>query len=98
MNLADYPTPQTDNEAMDGNSSFVKRPEEVVPASFARTLEQQRDALREALEFLMEMSEPPEKHCTCHLSPPCGWCVDFGGVSEAHENARAILTATAPAP
>ena len=47
-----------------------------------------------ALEYLMEMTEPPERNCACHLSPPCGWCTEYAGVADAHDAAeRAIAKA-----
>jgi hypothetical protein len=48
-------------------------------------------AVVEALEFVLEMSEPPERNCACHLSPPCGWCEEYAGIAEAHDFARAAL-------
>lgn len=45
---ADAATPLTDAEALDGNSNFVNRPDEVVPADFARTLERELTAERAA--------------------------------------------------
>lgn len=44
-----------------------------------------------ALTFLMEVTEPPERNCSCHISPPCGWCVEYSQVAEAHEQAKAAI-------
>ena len=46
----------------------------------------------EVVKFLMEMSEPPERNCSCHVSPPCGWCTEYAGITEAHEYATSFLT------
>lgn len=53
------------------------------------------DGVREALEFLLEVTEPPERNCSCHLNPPCGDCVDYGAIRDAHAQARAALTPAA---
>jgi hypothetical protein len=51
-----------------------------------------------ALEDLMEATgEPPDRNCSCHISPPCPDCIDYGGWREALENAdsaRALAKAT----
>jgi hypothetical protein len=45
-------------------------------------------ALVVALEDLMEATgEPPDRNCSCHISPPCPDCIDYGGWREALENA-----------
>lgn len=49
--------------------------------------------LVEALRGLMEVTEPPEANCSCHIAPPCGDCVDYAAVREAHEVAHAALAA-----
>jgi hypothetical protein len=55
-------------------------------------------ALVVALEDLMEATgEPPDRNCSCHISPPCPDCIDYGGWREALENAdsaRALAKAT----
>lgn len=33
-------------------------------------------------ELVME-GVPSERECSCHISPPCGDCVDYGGQREA---------------
>jgi len=50
----------------------------------------------EAVKFLMEMSEPPERNCSCHSSPPCGWCTEYAGITEAHEYAASFLAKQEP--
>lgn len=58
----------------------------------AATYRQQRDELLAALELMLErISEPPEANCSCHLSPPCADCMDFGGEREAFDEARAAI-------
>jgi hypothetical protein len=43
------------------------------------------------IEFLMEMSEPPERNCRCHISPPCSWCEEYAGIVEARDHSQAFL-------
>lgn len=46
--------------------------------------EKQRDNLLAALELLLErMDLPPDQNCSCHISPPCNDCADYGGIREA---------------
>ena len=47
-------------------------------------------ALTEGVEYV---EEPPEKHCTCHISPPCNDCVDHSAVREFFTDARKALAA-----
>lgn len=52
----------------------------------------QNAMLREALEELLEMQEtPPDRNCSCHISPPCSDCVDYGGIRSAIETAKEAL-------
>jgi hypothetical protein len=55
-------------------------------------------ALVVALEDLMEATgRPPERNCSCHISPPCPDCIDYWDWREALENAdsaRALAKAT----
>lgn len=41
--------------------------------------------------FLERVEEPPEPRCSCHLSPPCNDCIDYGGLREAFECANAAI-------
>jgi hypothetical protein len=51
-----------------------------------------RAALRAALELLVERADlAPARNCSCHLAPPCGDCVEWGGLREGLEEARAAL-------
>lgn len=55
-------------------------------------LEQHRDKLLEALKEVIErMDQPPERNCSCHLSPPCNDCVDYGGIRESIKYANAAI-------
>lgn len=48
-------------------------------------------SLRTALSYLLEQTEtPPEKNCSCHLSPPCSNC-DWSDLREAIDDAEAAL-------
>lgn len=42
-------------------------------------------------ELLDATDEPPEANCSCHTSPPCSDCIDFGHIREAIATARAAL-------
>jgi hypothetical protein len=45
-----------------------------------------------ALEDLMEATgRPPERNCSCHISPPCPDCIDYWDWREALENANSAL-------
>ena len=56
------------------------------------TLQGENAALRAALRGFMEaVDEPPNSNCSCHISPPCHDCVDYGALREAFANARAAL-------
>jgi hypothetical protein len=46
------------------------------------------DAVR---EFLDMTEEPPEPNCSCHVSPPCGDCVNHAGLRGAFKVARAAI-------
>lgn len=43
--------------------------------------------------FLDNTDEPPERNCSCHLSPPCNDCVDYSGLREAFEAPREAMEA-----
>ena len=49
-----------------------------------------REAMN-ALQWLREVTEPPDRNCSCHRSAPCGWCEQHAAVAEAHEETRATL-------
>lgn len=57
-------------------------------------VERERDQLRGALELMLErVQEPPEANCSCHLSPPCNDCIEYGGEREAFESAKDAIAA-----
>lgn len=57
-------------------------------------VERERDQLRGALELMLErVPEPPEANCSCHLSPPCNDCIEYGGEREAFEFAKDVVAA-----
>lgn len=44
------------------------------------------------LSNLMEVvEEPPERNCSCHISPPCSDCVEWSGLREALSEARTAM-------
>ena len=57
-------------------------------AALEAELERYEGALQELLDAT---DEPPEAKCSCHMSPPCSDCVDFGHIREAIATARAAL-------
>ena len=45
---------------------------------------EQAQQIEEALELFMDNVEsPPEKNCSCHISPPCSDCFNYSGLREA---------------
>lgn len=44
-------------------------------------------------QLLDAIDEPPDAHCSCHLSPPCSDCVDYGYLREAIRDFKAALAA-----
>lgn len=42
-------------------------------------------------ELLERMDYPPEKSCSCHISPPCNDCVTYSGIRETIENAEELV-------
>jgi hypothetical protein len=52
----------------------------------------ERDKLLAALELILEMMDlPPDRNCSCHISPPCNDCVDYSGIREAIKRAEKVL-------
>lgn len=48
--------------------------------------------MQAALElFLDRVEAPPEKNCSCFISPPCSDCVDYGGLREAFNSAHSAI-------
>lgn len=57
-----------------------------------KTVKLQRDQLLNALEYILETTEPPpRKNCRCHINPPCSDCVDYGALREAIEYAQQAI-------
>ena len=51
------------------------------------------DVLVEALDyFLTVVEEPPSSNCSCHISPPCGDCEEYGALREAFADARKAIS------
>lgn len=48
-------------------------------------------AIEVLLEELQSHIDIPDKNCSCHLSPPCGDCVDYSSIREAIANAKETL-------
>ena len=44
-----------------------------------------------ALQYLIEQVEVPEKHCSCHINPPCSDCVDNGALRIAVDEGKALV-------
>lgn len=66
----------------------------VAAANPAAILEliRQRDAALGGLELFMEVIDrPPERNCSCHISPPCKDCVENSGLREAFEYAERVI-------
>ena len=66
----------------------------VAAANPAAILEliRQRDAAIGGLELFMEVIDPPpERNCSCHISPPCNDCVENSGLREAFEYAEGVI-------
>ena len=75
------------------NARFIAAARDLVPA-MADRLEAQEALLKEAkmaLDALMEVTEPPERNCSCHINSPCGWCVEYEMVAIEHKRASATL-------
>jgi uncharacterized coiled-coil protein SlyX len=47
------------------------------------------DALNELTEMV---EEPPDRNCSCHISPPCSDCVEYSGLREALQQSRSALS------
>ena len=64
------------------------------------TTQHASELLAELLQNLMDVTgEPPEANCSCHLSPPCSDCVDYGSWREVFSACQsAIARATLVAP
>ena len=68
-------------------------------------VEKERDALKAKLEHadtrirrletcvedFLELTEVPDANCSCHLGPPCGDCVEYGGIRDVRKTANELL-------
>lgn len=53
--------------------------------------------LAAAVQLLLdEVPAPPDPNCSCHLAPPCGDCVEWGGLRGAIADTRAALLSLHP--
>ena len=63
-------------------------------------LRDQLDALRRDKERLIDVAkrfldetDAPPPNCSCHISPPCNDCVEWGGMRELRADAQSLLDA-----
>jgi hypothetical protein len=66
----------------------------------AQAIEQERDALKARLALAEELLQGwsgevdiPDRNCSCHISPPCGDCVTYGGLRDLDEQTTRFLEA-----
>lgn len=55
------------------------------------TLSAARELLDAVAMFIEFAEEPPDRNCSCHIDPPCGDCVEYGGIRKAFELGRAAI-------
>jgi len=55
------------------------------------TYERQRNELLTMLEEFVANTEVPERNCSCHISPPCNDCVEYGHMRQLLLEARAAI-------
>jgi len=53
--------------------------------------EEPLEEAKQVIQDLLDSFDIPEPSCTCHLSPPCGDCVDYSVVREVVAKARQYL-------
>jgi hypothetical protein len=51
--------------------------------------------LRSSVEHLVECLPIPEAACSCHISAPCNDCTEYGGLREAVDEVKAVLSSGA---
>lgn len=51
------------------------------------------ERLRELISELLGYLYIPERNCSCHLSPPCKDCVEWGGLREMVAAVRSAMEA-----
>jgi hypothetical protein len=76
---------------MHGNPTWTRRE----AAAELRRLHEVTQNLLGALKALSDTTgDPPDRDCSCHISPPCNDCVEYSGWRAAFEFAqRAIAKA-----
>ena len=63
-----------------------------------KNLKSDIDALKAELALAKELldrwyndSDIPDSNCSCHISPPCGDCVNWGGLRETASETKKLL-------
>ena len=46
---------------------------------------------KELLDRWYNDSDIPDSNCSCHISPPCGDCVNWGGLRETASETKKLL-------
>ena len=64
----------------------------------AEIMNKEIDALKAELALAKELldrwyndSDIPDSNCSCHISPPCGDCVNWGGLRETASETKKLL-------
>lgn len=88
-------------DAVAANARLIVTLRNAVPESLAAlaerdTLRAEVERLRGAIQRCLEELYAPPADCSCHLSPPCSDCVEYAGIREAEEVARAALNGGKP--
>lgn len=94
------PTPQEDLEVIAEALRHATR--EVRPAdaacgrlrTFLREVPTAMTRMADLMEDLMDNIDIPERNCSCHLSPPCSDCVDFGCLRHTVAACKAAIVQT----
>lgn len=47
--------------------------------------------LESCIEDFLALTEPPDANCSCHINPPCGDCVEYGGIRDVRKAANKLL-------
>lgn len=74
----------------DINDWFASQPPQSDAEIIAEIIAENK-RLREALELCLDELWAPQEGCSCHISPPCGDCVEYQSIREAIAVARAAL-------
>ena len=57
----------------------------------------ERDEFEELLREAHAVFDVPDRNCSCHLSPPCGDCVEYSGIREWLAEVEKTLGPNVPA-